>query len=251
MTRFSSKLALLAVVALVGMVGLRAVTASAGTEVPVTATLTPTCANCRTDAGGALPDVSGSRPYSVTSDGASYTNPQVISKILTNNSVYTLDTSGTLVNGLVVPGTRTASMWFYSSVECKPGDPNCEFPDNVLPPCWGGDYDQDQAVNWSIFAPISFLRMSISTTKKYSAAARLNFNVRNALCDGQINRFRVQWSTVCITHPTANTWVITSQACAGSTVNWGEAHLEAYGGTKKNTVDYGDWRLPFELTLTR
>jgi hypothetical protein len=33
-------------------------------------------------------------------------------------------------------------------------------------------------------------------------------------------------------------------------VNYGEANLQGQGGRKKETVDYGDWRLPFKLLLT-
>ena len=234
---------------LVSIVGLTALAAWAATAVNVTATLADTCPNCRTDAGGANPLLSGSRPYSIVSDGLPYSSPEVQSQILTNNSVYTLDTSGTLVGGYVVYGTtRYSAMHFYSSVECGLNG-ECDYPNNILPPCWGGDRDQDQAVNWSVFAPTSFLRMT--TGAKYSGMARLNFNVRNAACDDQINRFRLEWGTVCITRTGTGSWAVTSQACSGTTVNWGEGHLQAYGGTKRNTVDYGDWRMPFSLTLTR
>jgi hypothetical protein len=231
------------------IIALTALAAWAATAVNVTANLADDCPNCRTDAGGADPQLSGSRPYSVVSDGLPYATPQVISQILTNNSVYTLDTSGTLVNGKVVYGiTRYVSMHFYSSVECGLNG-ECDYPNNVLPPCWGGARNQDQAVNWSIFAPTSFLRMA--TGAKYSGMARLNFNVRNAECDRQINRFRLEWPTVCITRTGLGTWLVTSQACSSTTLNVGEAHLQAYGGTKRNTVDYGDWRMPFSLTLTK
>ena len=241
---------LLRLIALVALVGWATLPAFAGGSVPVTATLTGSCLNCFTDAGGTDPTVLVPRPYSLLSDGFPYLggDPLVLSNILTNNSVYTLDTSATLVNGLVGTTTRTVNMHFYSAVECKPGD--CPFPNNVLPPCWGGEYDQDQAVNWSIFAPVSFLRMAKGAG--YQGMARLNFNVRNADCDRQINRFRLEWPVVCITRSAdGNSWDVTSQACGSSTANWGEAHLQAYGGTKKNTVDYGDWRMPFKLNLTK
>jgi hypothetical protein len=91
----------------------------------------------------------------------------------------------------------------------------------------------------------------MATGTKYSGMARLNFNVRNAECDRQVNRFRLEWPVVCITRTGTNSWAVSSQACSGTTVNWGEAHLQAYGGTKKNTVDYGDWRMPFVLNLTK
>ena len=231
--------------AVICIIVLTALAAWAATAVNVKAVLDTTCYNCDTDI--ATPIVPGN--YSLVSDGYAYPgdDPLVISQILTNNSVYTLDTSATLVNGLVASSTRTVVMHFFSPVECKPG--NCPFPNDVLPSCWGGQRDQVQAVNWSIFAPTSFLRMA--TGAKYSGMARLNFNVRNADCDRQINRFRLEWPTVCITRTGLGTWLVTSQACSSTTLNVGEAHLQAYGGTKRNTVDYGDWRMPFSLTLTK
>jgi hypothetical protein len=238
---------------LVAVIGLTALAAWAATAVNVTASLTTTCSNCRTDAGGADPTSGGDRPYSLISDGGSYsslTDSRIQSQILTNNSVYTLDTSNTLEGGLVGFNTRFVSMHFYSSVECKPGQTGCDYPNNILPPCWGGNYDQNQAVNWSIFAPTSFLRMKAGT--KYQGMARLNFNVRNEACDRQLNRFRLEWGAVCITtNSTTTAWTVTSGTCVTTDVNYGEAHLQAYGGTKKNTVDYGDWRMPFQLTLVK
>jgi hypothetical protein len=221
------------------------VAASAADKVPVSATLITTCFNCATDI--ATPTVPGN--YSLISDGFAYPggDPLVLSNILTHNAVYTMDTSATLVNGLVAPSTRTVYMHFYSSVECGL-DGKCPYPNNILPPCWGGVRNQDQAVNWSVFAPTSFFKMT--TGGKYSGMARLNFNVRNVDCDRQVNRFRLEWPTVCITRTGAGTWAVTSQSCSLS-VNWGEAHLQAYGGTKQNTVDYGDWRMPFRFTLTQ
>jgi len=240
MFKILTKLALAAL--MLSVAGLVAVPASAADKVPVAATLAATCPNCQTDAGGT---------YSLLSDGFPYPelggDPLVLSNILTHNAVYTLDTSATLVNGLVAPSTRTALMHFYSSVECGLGG-NCPYPNNILPPCWGGVRNQAQAVNWSVFAPTSFFRMT--TGAKYSGMARLNFNVRTAACDRQVNRFRLEWPTACITRTGAGTWAVTSQSCSLS-VNWGEAHLQAYGGTKQNTVDYGDWRMPFRFTLTQ
>ena len=221
---------------------------SGGTGVAVEAVLMDTCPNCSTDAGGTYYGDIVPRPYSLVSDGYSYPNgdPLVQANILTHNAVYTLDTTATLVNGYVASSTRTVNMHFFSPVECLPGGP-CPYPDNVLPSCWGvGNYDQDQAVNWSIFAPTSFLKMAQGTS--YQGMARLNFNVRNADCDRQLNRFRVEWGVVCIVK-TGTGWTVTSGVC-GAQTNYGEAHLEAYGGKKNNTVDYGDWRMPFKLNLT-
>jgi hypothetical protein len=243
MFEVAAKLRRIAIV--MSMVSLTALAAWAATAVNVTANLTSTCLNCQTDRSGMyslLPD--GSSPYSP------FTDSRIQSQILTNNSVYTLDTTNTLVNGLVVGGTRTVDMHFYSPVECKPPYISCtppdSYPNNILPPCWGGNYDQDQAVNWSVFAPTSFLRMK--TDVPYQGMARVNFNVRTA-CDKQVNRFRLEWGAVCIVR-TATGWTITSDVC-GAQTNYGEAHLQAYGGTKKNTVDYGDWRMPFQLMLTK
>lgn len=243
MFKIFSKLPRFAV--LISIVGLTALAAWAATAVNVSATLATTCTNCQTD----IANPNGN--YSLISDGFAYPGGDalVISQIITNNSVYTLDTSATLVNGLVAPSTRTVNLHFYSTVECKPGD--CPFPNNVLPPCWGDNHNQEQAVNWSVFAPTSFLRMT--TGGKYSGMARLNFNVRNAVCDREVNRFRLEWPVVCITRTGTGSWAVTSQACPANPTlpNWGEAHLQAYGGTKRNTVDYGDWRMPFSLTLTK
>jgi len=219
------------------------VAASAAEKNPVAATIATACTNCETDIANPVGD------YSLKSDGFAYPggDPLVLSHFTPSKRVYTLDTSDTLVNGLVSPGTRTVMMHFYSPVECKPGD--CPFPNDILPPCWGDNHDQNQAVNWGIFAPRSFDRMVVGAS--YAGMARLNFNVRNADCDRQVNRFRLEWPTVCITRTGAGTWAVTSQACTSTTTNIGEAHLQAYGGTKKNTLDYGDWRMPFSFSLTK
>lgn len=241
MFKVLTKLALAAL--MLSVAGLLA--ASAAEKNPVSATLATTCTNCETD----IAPAGGSGDYSLKSDGFAYPggDPMVISHFTPSRRVYTLDTSDTLVNGLVAPSTRTVNLHFYSPVECKPGD--CPFPNDVLPACWGGNHNQEQAVNWGIFAPRSFDRMVVGGN--YSGMARLNFNVRNADCDRQVNRFRLEWPTVCITRTGAGTWAITSEACTSTTVNIGEAHLQAYGGMKRNTTDYGDWRMPFSLTLAK
>jgi len=243
------------IAAIIAVLSLATATAWAAKAVNVKAVLTPDCPNCWTDTGGTFPGVPGLMPYSLVSDGYPNTNDpydpfadsRIQSQILTNNSVYTLDTSSTLYNGLVVTGiTRWAHMHFFSSVECTPE--HCPFPENVLPSCWGAHYDQDQAVNWSVFSPVSLVTMRTGDAKL--GMARLNFNVRNQDCDRELNRFRLEWGAVCITHPTLSSWVVTSDAC-GAKINYGEGHLQAYGGRKQNTVDYGDWRMPFQLTLTK
>lgn len=248
MLKVFTKLALAALMLTVA--GLVAVPASAADKVPVSANLAATCLNCSTDIANPNPFDPSMKTYSLVSDGFLYPggDPLVLSNILTHNAVYTMDTSATLVDGLVAPSTRTVFMHFYSSVECGLGG-LCPYPNNILPPCWGGNHNQDQAVNWSVFAPTSFFRMT--TGGKYSGMARLNFNVRSAACDREINRFRLEWGTVCITRTGVGSWAVTSRACSSTTTNWGEAHLQAYGGTAGNTVDYGDWRMPFQLTLTK
>ena len=252
MSRIFRKLHRIAIV--ISIVGLTALAAWAATAVNVSTSLTGTCLlNCQTDTGGyTISNYTdpGPRPYSLVDDSngaySSTTDSRIQSQILTNNSVYTLDTSATLDStGHVGPSTRTVDMHFFSPVEC--GLNGCPYSNNILPPCWGGNHNQDQAVNWSVFAPTSFLRMK--TGLGYQGMARLNFNVRNADCDRQINRFRLEWGAVCIVR-TATGWTVTSDVC-GAQTNYGEAHLQAYGGTKKNTVDYGDWREPFQLILTK
>lgn len=245
---------------LISIVGLTALAAWASTAVNVTASLTSKtdtttwCLNCQTNTGGFTIFnyyLSGSRPYSLVGDDHGAYSPSTVvqSQILTNNSVYTFDTSATLDGGYVGSNTRTVQMHFFSPVECwLNANGDCPYPNNILPPCWGsGAYDQNQAVNWSVFAPVSFVKMKASTP--YQGRARLNFNVRNAACDGQINRFRLDWGAACIVK-SATGWTVTSDVC-GAQTNYGEAHLQAYGGTGGNTVDYGDWRMPFVLTLTK
>lgn len=228
MFKVLTKLALAAL--MLSVAGLMA--ASAADKVPVSGTLAKTCSNCATN----IAPIGGIGNYSLISpDGDAYpgSDPLVLSNILTHNAVYTMDTSATLINGLVAPSTRTVYMHFYSSVECGLGG-KCPYPNNILPPCWGGIRNQDQAVNWSVFAPTSFFRMT--TGGNYSGMARLNFNVRNVDCDRQVNRFRLEWGSVCITRTGVGSWAVTSQACSSTTTNWGEAHLQAYGGTKGKSV---------------
>jgi hypothetical protein len=233
-----SKLALSLVV-----VALLAVPARAAKSVNVTATLSPFCSNCDTDVSllGSTGD------YSLLPDlyGAYSPSSNLESQILTNNSVYTLDTTGTLVNGLVAASTRTVNIHFYSSVEGI-------YPNDVLPACWGGNHNQDQAVNWSVFASnsVNFPLMSAGTP--YAGFARMDFNVRNAQCNQQIFRFYLKWYNVCIRRSSTspNSWVITSDSC-GTQVNYGTAGLYGQGGKNGQTYYYGDWRVPFKLTLTQ
>ncbi len=191
--------------------------ADAGQPVSLKAELVEACANCQSNVPGT---------YSLLPDNSilGYEDGNgVISQILTHNSVYTLDTSGTLVNGVVGSGTRFVDLHFFSPVEGR-------FKGHVLPPCWDGDYDQAQAVNWSAFSSsqVSFTQMVGG--QLYPGFARLDFNVRNRACDREIYRFFLRWYNVCIVR-TSGGWEVTSGPC----------------GAMNN---YGDWRLPFNLILT-
>jgi hypothetical protein len=213
--------------------------AFAAKAVNLKASLTQTCTNCDTDQA----PLDGSGDYGLTSDGADYVpGGGVQSQILTNNSVYTLSTMNTLVNGLVGPGTRTVEMHFYSTVEGV-------YPNNVLPACWGGAHDQDQAVNWSIFSSsVTFPNMQVGSS--YGGFSRLDFNVRNGVCDGQVYRFYLRHYSVCITRTSLKTWVVTSDSC-GPQTNYGTAGLNGQGGKNGQTIYYGDWRVPFKITLSQ
>ncbi len=194
------------------------------------------CLNCATD----LAPQGSSGPYSLLSDGAAYASGGVQSQILTHNAVYTLDTTSTLVNGLIGAGTRTVQIHFWSPVEGTGSD--------VLPACWGGSHDQEQAVNWSVVShAVKFPAMVVGS--QYPGFARLDFNVRNGVCDKQVFRFYLRYYSVCITR-TAAGWVVTSDSC-GTEFNYGTAGLNGQGGKKGQTVYYGDWRVPFKLTLTQ
>jgi hypothetical protein len=213
--------------------------AYASKAVNVTATLRPFCSNCDTDVS--LLGASGDYSLQPDSMGDYAPSSAVESQFLTHNAVYTLDTTGTLVNGLVGFTTRTVKMHFYSPVEKL-------YASDSLPACWGGNHDQNQAVNWSVFSnSTGFPQMTVGTP--YSGFARMDFNVRNSQCDNQVFRFYLKWYNVCITRTSANAWDVTSDSC-GTQINYGTAGLNGQGG-KHQTFYYGDWRLPFDLTLTQ
>lgn len=228
----------LAVAVSLGLMG-AAIPAFAAKAVNVKAGLAPTCTKCDTDV--ALVNTPGD--YSLLSDGSDYVPAGgVQSQILTNNSVYTLSTMNTLVNGLVGPGTRTVQMHFYSPVEGQ-------YVTNVLPACWNGSHDQQQAVNWSIFSSsVGFPSMQVGSS--YGGFSRLDFNDRSAACYNQVYRFYLRYYNVCITRTSLNTWDVTSDSC-GRATNYGEASLNGQGGKGGQTINYGDWRLPFKVTLTK
>jgi hypothetical protein len=252
LNRFSRFIRLAAIIAILSLATAAAFAkGSKSNAVPVTGALTDPpelCLNCDTDiAGTNFHSPTGPGPYSLISDGEDYINGGgVQSTILTNGSVYTLDTMDTLDHGLVGSGTRTVPMHFFSSGEGT-------YPDNVLPACWGpapGNHDQNQAVNWSIFSSNNTKLDQMSAGEQYPGFARLDFNVRNAQCNKQIYRYYLKWYAVCIEHPTLSTWVVTSDSC-GRQTNYGEAGLYGQGGRKGQTEYYGDWRMPFQITLTK
>lgn len=236
--RSTTRKSFLAVAVVLGLM-VTSIPAFAGKAVNLTASLAQTCTNCDTDTAPLL----GVGDFGLLSDGAAYPNGNgVQSQILTNNSVYTLNTMNTLVNGLVGPGTRTVQMHFYSTVEGQ-------YPENVLPACWNGNHNQEQAVNWSIFSSSgAFPNMQVG--QSYGGFSRLDFNDRSAACFNQVYRFYLRYYNVCITRTSLTTWEVTSDSC-GKATNYGEASLNGQGGKKGQTINYGDWRVPFKVTLTK
>lgn len=210
-------------------------TAVAGRILRLKAELVDVCANCATNTAGT---------YSVLPDlPTGYEDGNgVQSQILNHNAVYTLDTLDTLVNGHVGSGTRFVEMHFYSPVEGQ-------FPGHQLPACWGGNYDQSQAVNWSVFSDNSLPFTQMEVGQSYPGRARMDFNVRNQACDREIYRYYLVWSSVCISRTGPTSWDATSGDC-GAQNNYGEATLRGQGGRRKETINYGDWRLPFQLRLS-
>lgn len=209
--------------------------ADAGKTVPMKAELTVDCSNCMTDTP---------TRYSILPDTSAGYLPGngVISEVLNNNSVYTLDTLDTLDNGLVGAGSRYAELVFFSPVENQ-------FPGHRLPECWFGDYSQMQAVNWSVFASNSQSFVKMTVGQQYPGFSRTDFNVRNRFCPNQVFRFYLRHYNACIVRTTSTTWEVTSGPC-GAMVNFGEANLQGQGGQAGQTEDYGDWRLPYKLKLT-
>ena len=225
--------------AAVSALALTATMVYGGKTVSITAGLVSTCNNCDTNVALAgspgdyslLPDVFGAYP---NSNGVS-------SQILTNNSVYNLTTTATLVNGLVATSTRTVKMHFYSPVEGAVAN-------DELPACWGGNHDQDQAVNWNIYSSgVAFTQMTVGVP--YGGFARLDFNVRNALCNQQIFRYYLKWYSGCVVRTSPTTWVATSDSC-GVQINYGTTGLYGQGGKNQQTAYYGDWRVPYQIDLS-
>jgi hypothetical protein len=228
--------------------------AFASKPVAVTATFTVSCANCSTDISGDVDTWDGgyfshpNGPYSMQNDTyGSYSNSSsLVSQVITHNAVYTLDTLGTMNTSLV----RSVAMHFFSPVAGS-----ITFPDNVLPACWQSDPDQDWPINLSVFSnTVDFTKMQVGSA--YSGFARVQFNNNSGQCYDQINKFTFHWYAVCIV-PTSNGWVVTSDACGLTApyfqiqTNYGEGNLSGQGGKHGQTINYGDWRLPFQLTLTK
>jgi len=179
----------------------------------------------------------------------SVTGSKVQSEILTHNTVYTLNSLDTLgTDGKVNGNTRTLRIHLYTTAS------------NLPPKCWevspfpNDAYTQIQAVNWSIFSDnsIAFPDMAISPYTDqnpifYPGTARMNFNVRNDVCENNIFRFYLTWSRtgagITIRRVSTDTWEI-------STNIYGEAELDGQGGRKQQTQKFGTWRVPFRVILT-
>jgi hypothetical protein len=220
-------------------VAMTALTLWAASSIPVTAQLTTACPNCAGLNAGSYSLLPPSTGYLYTQSST------VESQILNHNAVYTLDTTNTLDGGLVGSGTVTVTMNFYA-------------PSGVgaaLPACWGfgsnaNEGSETQAVNWSIFSGNSTPFTSMVNGEPYSGHARLDFNVRNAQCDSQIFRFYMTWSSLTIIRE-GGTWQVTSGGACYSGENCGVASLYGQGGQHGQTLYYGDFRMPFQVTLSQ
>ncbi|OFV98947.1 MAG: hypothetical protein A3H28_09270 [Acidobacteria bacterium RIFCSPLOWO2_02_FULL_61_28] len=176
----------------------------------------------------------------------------VQSEILTHNTVYTLDTLDTLVGGLVVPGTRYVKMHFYFPDGIQKLDPKYGLLPRI-PDCWVNSTvntsDQNEAVNWSVFTSNSVAFTDLQKNQSVGGFSRLDFNVRDTIssCYTQVFRFWLRWPKVTITllddTPGKRVWQATTN-------EYGEASLEGQGGKRGQTQYYGDFRVPFKLTLT-
>lgn len=255
-----------AAVAILGVLALPAV-AQRNKTIPVKAELATPCLfgtadgvtypGCATDVGllrtDGKPHVYSLLPDGLDSSGYLPSN-LVQSEILSNRTVYTLDTLDTLVNGKVDKNyTRYVKMHFYFPAEIQKLDPKTGLLMPRIPDCWSNSSvntsDQEQAVNWSVFSgnSVAFTEMQLGVS--YSGFSRLDFNVRDTIsnCYTQVFRFWLRWPKVTITllddTPGKRKWQVTTNA-------YGEASLEGQGGKRGQTQAYGDFRMPFQLTLT-
>lgn len=262
---------MIAGLAVIAFLGVLALPASAGTTIPMQAVLVTNCPSpieggtgCATwPWGGFSPAGFWLQPgtYSLlhgatnggitaTDDGTYIPSLTVQSEILTHNTVYTLDTMNTLgADGKVNGSTITVKLLFYTTAS------------NVTPPCWsdpsrtdlntGNDAShQTQAVNWSILSQNSTALTEMVADGKtvYPGFARLDFNVRNGVCENNIFRFYLKWplSTggIGIKRLNAGQWEVTTDP-------YGTASLYGQGGRKGQTQYYGDYRLPFRIILMK
>jgi hypothetical protein len=221
----------LGAVAVVAVLAFTVPAGFAGKEVPLKAALTLDCVNCATDVANP------NGPYSVVADGYGiYTGGGVSSKVNTGG-VYVLDTESTNLGTPV----RNVLLHFYDSSGRS-----------VIPPCWGGAVNESVQVNWQLHPDIAILSIPVGGSS--GGFARMNFNIRTAACDSQIARYVLRWYSICVTHPDANTWIARSEECnwlSNGGIDYGTAGLSGYGGQKSQTVYYGDFRMPFKLTLTK
>ena len=255
----------LAAVAILGVLALPAVAQRKKTT-PVNAELATPCPfgtadgitypGCATDVGLLRTD-GGLHVYSLLPDGLDpFYSPSnlVQSEILTHNTVYTLDTMDTLVNGLVdLYSTRYVKMHFYFPAEIQKPDPKTGLLLPRIPDCWANSTtntsDQKEAVNWSVFSSNSKAFTEMTKGVANPGFSRLDFNVRDTIasCYTQVFRFWLRWPSVTITllddTPGKRKWQVTTN-------EYGEASLEGQGGKKGQTQTYGDFRVPFRLTLT-
>ncbi|MGH9785513.1 MAG: hypothetical protein ACRD88_15150 [Terriglobia bacterium] len=249
----------LAAIAFLGIMALPAIAQKGpnGKTVPVQAHLEAACASqsCSTDVGGWDQQIGWLTPfptptYSLLPDpihGADYVSGfGVQSEILTHNTVFTLDTLDTLSStGTVTGSTITVNMHFYNGAGLLP--PSCWGPHSTNPD-GSTSITVNQAVNWSIFSNNSISLTDMQVGPTYGGFSRLDFNVRNGDCDNNIFRYYLRWSQngggITIQRRSETEWEITTNS-------FGTAGLFGQGGRRRETVYYGDWRVPFKVILTK
>lgn len=104
-------------------------------------------------------------------------------------------------------------------------------------------------MNWSVFSDNQTGFTDLEVGQSVDGFSRTDFNVRNGRCDNEIFRYYLRWYNVCIERTSETSWEVTTGNC-GAMLNYGEANLRGQGGRKKETFDYGDWRMTFKLLLT-
>lgn len=246
-------------------------------SIAVTAELVTPCSDpnapCETVVGGNnfLTGVQGTGTFSVLSDtgmpyGTAADGSLVQSEILTHNTVYTLDTLDTLVNGGVGSTTRFVEMHFMSTYVLNDGK-----ADPTLPACWDADLNPvrtdiggnaellelsdavNAAVNWSVFSDNQTDFTDLAVGESIGGSARMDFNYRKldgSACDNQIFRFWLNWSRNTGVQITRLANVGGKRQWAVTTDSFGESVLRGQGGRGKDIKEYGSFRMPFELILT-